>query len=226
MAASPGLSGTPTTLRRVAWSVPEWPWIALASGAWVALAGHAAHASRAAGWLLMVVAMMLPATLPIVRAISLDGLWSRRYRAPAIFLAVYVAVWSLFGAVALGAWAFASDRGGEGHAPLVIAAILVGGAGWQLTSRHRRCLKRCHRRRPIGVRGVAADRACAGYGAYHARQCVGTCWPLMLAMAPAHLPLLIVGLAALSTWQRVVVRPRRDVAVGVLLGLALLTVAL
>jgi predicted metal-binding membrane protein len=226
VAASPGLSGAPATLRRVAWTVPEWPWLVLASGAWVALAAHAAHARPAVAWPVMVVAMMVPAALPILRAISLEGLWSRRYRAPAIFLASYVAIWSLFGVLALGAWALASDDGADRHAHLVMAAILLAAAGWQVTRPHRRALKRCHRRRPVGVRGLAADRACAGYGAYHARQCVVTCWPLMLAMAPAHLPVLMAAVAALSTWQRLVTRPRRSVAVAGLLVLALAALAI
>ena len=203
--------------------VPEWPWIALVGGAW-ALAGHGPHALGPAGWVAMVVAMMLPATIPVTRSIALESLWSRRYRAPAVFLAAFVAVWSLFGAVAFGAWGLAEPHAGSPH--VVIALILLAGAGWQLTRRHRRCLKRCHRRRPIGVRGRAADLACARYGAYHARQCCATCWPLMLAMVPAHLPALMLGLAALSTWQRLARRPRRDVAVAALAGMALCTLVL
>ena len=219
MALSPGRSAVAPSLRRAAWSVPEWPWIALVGGAW-ALAGPGMHGLGHGAWVAMVVAMMLPATIPVARSIALEGLWSRRYRAPAIFLAAYVAVWSLFGAIALAAWGLAEPHAGSPHR--AIALILLVGAGWQVTRRHLRCLKRCHRRRPIGLRGRAADLACARYGVYHARQCCGTCWPLMLAMVPAHLPALMLALTALSTWQRLARRPRRDVAVAALAGLAVL----
>jgi predicted metal-binding membrane protein len=226
MAHSPGLSSGALRLRQAAWIVPEWPWLVLVSGSWVTLAGHAVHALGPGEWVVMVVAMMLPATVPVARAISLEGLWARRYRAPAIFLATYVAIWSLYGALVLGVWSLLEDRGGSEHATLAIGAILVAGAGWQFTKQHRRFLKRCHRRRPVGVRGRRADRACVRYGAYHARQCGGACWPLMLAMVPAHPPALMLGVGALSTWQRLARRPRRDVAAVTLVGLALLTLAL
>jgi predicted metal-binding membrane protein len=206
--------------------VPEWPWIAVASGAWViALGGHALHGGVLGAWVVMVVAMMVPATLPLAHALSTESLWERRYRTPAIFLAAYVAVWSAFGALALGAWSLVADRVGAGHTAVAVVAILVAGAAWQLTPWQRRSLKRCHRRRPVGVRGRQADLMCARFGGYHARQCVGACWPLMLAMAPAHLPALMVALTALTSWERLARRPNRRACAATLVGLALLTIA-
>ncbi|MGH2917804.1 MAG: DUF2182 domain-containing protein [Solirubrobacteraceae bacterium] len=226
MASAPAAGGLAGPLRRALWPVPEWPWLVLASCAWTALLGHAIHGGGLLAWVVMVVAMMLPATLPVARAISFGSLWDRRHRAPAIFLVTYVAIWSLFGALALGAWSLVDGRGGSQHATLVIAGLLLAGAGWQLTRQHRRLLKRCHRMRTLGSRGRAADLACARYGAYHARQCVGVCWPLMLAMVPAHRPALMIAVAGLSTWQRLARRPRRTACAAALAGLALLVLAL
>ena len=87
-----------------------------------------------AWWTLMVVAMMVPATIPVLRAISFDSMWQRRYRAPPLFVAAYLAVWVAFGAVALGAWQLAGVLG-AGHAvhgAAATAAILLVAANWQL----------------------------------------------------------------------------------------------
>ena len=76
--------------RRGAWRRPEWPWVALVVAAWAALIAGAAAGPRApasARGALMVVAMMLPATIPVARAISFDSMWDRRYRSPALFVA-------------------------------------------------------------------------------------------------------------------------------------------
>jgi predicted metal-binding membrane protein len=226
MASSSGIPAGAFTLRRAAWTVPEWPWIVLVSGAWIALAGHLFHGRRMGEWVVMVVAMMLPATLMTARVISLEGLWARRYRAPAIFLATYIAVWSLFGALALGAWSLVDGRVSAAHETVMVAAILVAASGWQLTGRHRRFLKRCHRTLPIRARGWPADRSCLHFGAYHAGQCIGACWLLMLAMVPAHLPAVMVAVAAVSTWERVARLPRRTACAAVLCALALVTLAL
>jgi predicted metal-binding membrane protein len=167
---------------------------------------------------MMVVAMMLPASLPAVRAVSLESMWHRRYRAGGLFAASYLAVWTAFGAIALAAWAaITGERSTPG--PDASAVALLIGAVWQLTRWQRRCLKACHRRRPVGARGTSADRACLRYGSFHAAACVGACWPLMLAMVPAHSLGLMASLGALTTWQRRARRPRRGgcaVALGTL----------
>ncbi len=169
----------------------------------------------------MVVAMMLPATVPVLRAISFDSMWDRRYRSPALFLAAYLAVWLALGAIALGAWQIAGLLG-AGHAlhgAAATGAILFVAANWQLSPAHRRSLKRCHRTLPLGARGAAADRACLRYGLYHARWCAGACWPLMLAMVPGHGLALMAALTALSSWQRLARRPRREACAGALVAL-------
>jgi predicted metal-binding membrane protein len=242
MASASVRVGAAPLLRRAAWARPEWPLAALAVAAWVALAWHAAgghaaapamhhghvegHAPLAAPglgwWVVMAVAMMLPAALPVARAVGFNSLWARRHRAPALFAAAYVAVWAAFGAAALAAWPLVgdelADRGVTGAA--AAGALLALAAAWQLATPHRRCLKRCHRTLPLAPRGRAADRACARYGAYHAVQCVGVCWPLMLATVPGHGLLLMASLTALSSWERLAARPRRRLCAAALVVLA------
>jgi predicted metal-binding membrane protein len=215
-------------LPRAAWR-PEWPWLLVVVVAWTAVVSGAAgrgamdHASAPglAWWTLMVVAMMVPATIPIARTISLESMWHRRYRAPLAFLVAYVGVWVALGAGAIGAWELVAALG-AGHAihgAAAAGAILLLAANWQLSPHHRRCLKRCHRTLPLGARGRAADAACLRYGLYHARQCAGACWPLMLATIPGHGVLLMVALTALSSWQRLARRPHREACAGALVAL-------
>jgi predicted metal-binding membrane protein len=218
-------SALPSAARLRTWR-PEWPWVALVVAAWTAVVtgGGAMDHAVAPGlewWTLMVVAMMVPATIPIARTISLESMWQRRYRAPLAFLLAYVAAWVVLGAGAIGAWELAAALG-AGHAihgAAATGAILLVAANWQLAEHHRRCLKRCHRTMPLGARGFTADRACLRYGLYHARQCTGACWPLMLAMIPGHGIALMVALTALSSWQRLARRPNRSLCAGALVAL-------
>jgi predicted metal-binding membrane protein len=183
------------------------PMDGMSMGAQVARAHH--HDLPAPGlgwWMLMTVATMVPATLPMVREISLQSLWTRRYRSAATFLVGYLAVWGVFGAAALGIWGVAGPFAPA--ATLVIGAILLAAAAWGLTATKRRCLKRCHRYLPLPPRGRAADRACLRFGLYHGSQCLGVCWPLMLVMIPGHSLVLMLGVTALVTWERLARLPR------------------
>ena len=216
----------PSAVRRRAWRSPQWPWVALVGAAWIGLVVASAGAHSPGSWALMVVAMMVPATIPLLRAISFESMWHRRYRSPTLFLAAYLSVWLAVGVAALALWQLSALAGG-GHAlhgAVLTGAILVVAANWQLAPTHRRCLKRSHRTLPLGSRGRAADRACLRYGAYHGRQCIGACWPLMLAMVPGHSLALMVALTAFSTWQRLDRRPSRPVSAGALLVLAAVVV--
>jgi predicted metal-binding membrane protein len=222
-------------LRLLAWRRPEWPWALLAGSVWIILGlqemwspapmrhtsqpmqhamgpgmsmgPHTLSASRFAWSMLMTTAMMLPATLPMLREISLQSIWARRYRSTALFLVGYLTVWSLFGAAALAIWV-ALTAAAAPAATLVSGTTLLGAAAWGLTKSKARCLKRCHRFLPLAPRGRAADWACLRFGVYHARPCVGVCWPLMLAMAPSHTLLAMLGVTVLLTWERLARLPR------------------
>jgi predicted metal-binding membrane protein len=183
--------------------------------------GHQHHDLSSAGlgfWMLMTVAMMVPAALPIIREVSLQSIWTRRYRSPAIFFVGYLSVWGAFGALALGIWTLAAPSLFS-VSSAVAGGALFGAAGWSLSMTKRRYLKRCHRYLPLAARGRAADCACLGFGLYHARQCVGVCWPIMLVMVPSHAFVLMLLLATLVTWERLARLPRLRVG-GVLLAAA------
>lgn len=184
--------------------------VALATSAWLALLiwgaspyGRYLHhesgvgplpleaALFAAGWVLMIVAMMLPSSLPLVLTF---GALVRRRRRPgglvALVLAGYLAVWGGFG---LGAWVF--DRGIHAavgavpwlaaHPELILGATLLAAGLWQFSPLRDRCLDEC--RSPLGFvlnrwRGVSERREAFMTGIAHGAFCVGCCWSLMLVM--------------------------------------------
>lgn len=221
------------TALRVGWRHPEWPWALLAAGAWAAsaaqrpdaMAGMAMARPWAADvgwWSVMAAAMMVPATLPTLRAVGLESLWTRRVRAPALFLAAFLAVWAAFGAAALAAWAML----GGGEDGTAAAALLFAAAAWELTAYKRRRLKRCHRMLPLAPRGRAGDRSCLRFGAYHAWASIGSCGPLMLPMVALHSVALMAALAAVGTWQRLARVPRLKACAALLAVLAEVVLAL
>jgi hypothetical protein len=184
---------------RVAWRHPEWWSLALSAICWIVLLTrtssphHAAHAiGGMAEWTLMVIAMMFPLVITPVRATAERSLWRRRHRAIAEFLAGYVLVWLVVGAITISvltalplvAWL---GRGLSTGLGLVLAAA------WQLAPARRRALRACHRTAPLAGHGWRADRDCLVYGLTSGGRCVLTCGAMMLAcLLSAHSIALMV----------------------------------
>ena len=222
--------------------------VALAAAAWLVLAAthdgtHTQH--RAAtlgpavtGWLVMVVAMMLPTALPLLELIR--RFTAGRRGGPAIVAlcaGVYVATWTAAGVVLVAAtmfldrhlagWAWAAEHP---RAPLGAALMLAG--AYQFSSLKDRCLTVCRSPRGVAMlhwRGVRPAWAeAAAVAAVHAASCVGCCWALMalgLVTGAGSLTAMAV-LTALMAAERltrhgkVLVRPAG--AAAVILGAALL----
>lgn len=234
---------TAVALRRASWH-PEAGAAAIAALAWLALLAAAglaeirtlhddAHRSAplvtgAAGWLLMSVAMMVPAALPVARDHALGALWTRRQRTVGLFFAGHIAVWGAFGAAAFAAIA-AAEAGFGVPADALLAAVLLTAALWELTAAKWRSVRACHLVTPLPPRGARADRACLRAGVVYGRRCVGGCWPVMLAMAVAgHASVgLMVLLTAIVAAEKLVVRSARLALpiAGLLAYAALVTVA-
>ena len=178
----------------------------------------------AAGWLLMIVAMMLPSSIPLV--MTFGALVRRRQhpeRLVALLLAGYLLVWGGFG---LAAWI--ADRGIHAavdampwlaeHPQVIIATTLVAAGLWQFSPLRDRCLDEC--RSPLGFvmnrwRGVSERREAVAMGIAHGAFCVGCCWSLMLVMfgvglASLSAMLVLGGLTAIEKnmpWGRQLSRP-------------------
>ncbi|HSD54472.1 MAG TPA: DUF2182 domain-containing protein [Burkholderiales bacterium] len=145
----------------------------------------------AAGWVVMIAAMMLPTTFPLLdifRRITAGRRDAKQLLA--LVIAGYILAWLGFGLVAHGldlvVHAAARDTAWLIANGWVIGAALVGTAGlFQFSSLKYRCLDKCQT--PFGFvaerwRGVAPGREALRVGLDHGAFCVGCCWALMLLM--------------------------------------------
>ena len=198
------LGGTLVALAAAAW-LALWVWEGSRYGSYLHHAGTSAPLALEAtlfslGWVLMIVAMMLPSSIPLV--LTFGALVRRRERPGQLvllLLAGYLLVWGAFG---LGAWL--ADRAIHAavdalpwlaeHPQLIIATTLAIAGLWQFSPLRDRCLEEC--RSPLGFvinrwRGTSVRAEAVRMGIAHGAFCVGCCWSLMLVMFG-------VGLASLS----------------------------
>jgi predicted metal-binding membrane protein len=143
------------------------------------------------GWALMLVAMMLPTTQPLVSLfIRVVARRPDRRRLLAMLLGGYLTVWLLAGLVAYGAdlalHAAEDSLGVVGDDEWLLAAGVLAVAGaYQLSSLKDRCLQACRSPRLYVVAHWHGRHAVAEsfvLGAAHGRTCVGCCWALMLVL--------------------------------------------
>jgi len=198
------LVGSLSALAVAAW-LTIWLWEGSPYGAYLHHAGDAGPLALEAllfslGWVLMIVAMMLPSSIPLVMTF---GALVRRRRRPGrlvlLLLAGYLLVWGAFG---LAAWL--ADRVVHAavdalpwlaeHPQIIIATTLAVAGLWQFSPLRDRCLEEC--RSPLGFvmnhwRGTSERGEALRMGIAHGAFCVGCCWSLMLVMFG-------VGLASLS----------------------------
>jgi predicted metal-binding membrane protein len=144
--------------------------------AWAALLAMGDEMPMGAGlwigaWTVMMAAMMLPSTSPLVL------LYARQSTAASstLLTAGYVAVWAGVGLAAYGIDMRLPDPSNR-----VVGAVLIGAGLYQLTPLKTACLRRCRNPADFLVthwrRGrVGALRLGVEHGAY----CVGCCWALM-----------------------------------------------
>jgi predicted metal-binding membrane protein len=138
-------------------------------------------------WQVMIAAMMLPSSLPLVRLfVRASAATPDRHRATVAFLGGYALVWTTFGALA-----FAGDAGLHAlvrrtpwlalHPQFIGAAALVMAGAFQFTPLKDRCLEQC--RHPAAFLLRHYRRGTAGafeLGRKHGLFCLGCCWALML----------------------------------------------
>lgn len=143
----------------------------------------------AAAWLVMIGAMMVPTTVPM-----LELFWAasaerpRRTLSRLTVLGTYVLVWTAFSVVALAGdavvhrlvdtWQWLADRPG-----LVLGTTLLLAGAFQFSSLKTACLRAC--RSPLSLLWQHYRRGLGGawaLGMRHAMYCLGCCWALMLVM--------------------------------------------
>ena len=182
-------------------SRPEW-WvvaIGLVSWGWIAREGlvrsdHAMHHAASRGsdlvaWQVMVLAMMLPTLAMKTRDVALRCFEERRHYSMAVFLAGYLAPWSVFGAAALALrqlpWM---------QAWYTIVLLCAVATVWTIVPLRERAMMSVYTYAPvIAPEGWDATRDCATAGVAVGASCIVSCWPLMLACAASGHDLALVA---------------------------------
>jgi predicted metal-binding membrane protein len=132
----------------------------------------------AAGWALMLVAMMSPLIISEIQHIRFTSLKRRRARSIALFVAAYGGMWMACGVV-LGGAAFVLQAWAPGsYLPKIVAGLIT--CVWQASPFKQRCLNRCHDNPPLRIFGLEADLDAFRFGWTHGVWCVGSCSGLML----------------------------------------------
>lgn len=222
---------------------------AVAGGCWAVLllailggGGHGHHSPAGdsatsvavftGSWLLMVGAMMLPTTIPMVRMfLVVSARQPRPGPARAAFVGGYVAVWLAFGLLALTV--ATSVRAAAGALPWLdvdprwtLAGVLALAGGFQFSKLKRSCLTRCRDPRAFLYQHYRRGaRAGWDLGLRHGMSCLGCCWALMsvmVAAGAAALPVMVVLTAVMVAEKntRWGARMATPVAVVLLVGAA------
>jgi predicted metal-binding membrane protein len=183
-------------------------------------------------WQVMVAAMMLPASLPAVRAFQVES--SRRFGRPgtavAGFLSGYGIAWAVFGFLAfVGDFVLHQVVDGSpwlaAHPWLIEAAILTLAGGYQLLPIKRRALAACrHQGDPIQLVAHPGPGP-ARLGLRHGLDCLGSSWALMLVMFAAGFASL-GSMAALTLLMVYEARGRHGQSAATAGGIILLLTAL
>jgi predicted metal-binding membrane protein len=199
--------------------------------------GHAfdplAGAEFVGAWLVMMAAMMLPSTTPMVLLYRNLTVGSQRRRAVqlVVFVSAYLITWALFGAAVFVAQEVLGVLTGSspdlrGAWPRVVAAVVLGAGVYQLSPLKDICLRQCRspfsflmgRWRPGVLGGLTL-------GFRHGVYCVGCCWGLMaILIAAGAMGLAWMALIAAVVFAEKLLPPGRHVARVV--GVALIGVAI
>lgn len=150
------------------------------------IAGHAhLHAgnsdavqTQAAGWALMLVAMMAPLLIPSIQYVRQRSFKHRRARAVALFVVGYGALWMAAGAVVLAIETTVKLLAPMSFLPAAGVALIA--VVWQFSPIKQQALNSCHLRTELAAFGAPADLAVLRFGLTHGVWCVVSCWALML----------------------------------------------
>jgi predicted metal-binding membrane protein len=191
----------------------------------------AAVLAYAGAWIVMVTAMMLPSAVPLVRLYAVtSGSQPRAGMVLGAFVGGYVAVWTVFGWLALSfdttvhrgvdAWPWL-----DAHPHVVLGVVLLLAGAFQFTGLKDRCLNACrHPAAYLIPRYRRGSRAGFRLGWDHGLFCLGCCWALMLVAFAAGMTdlRLMAGFTALMAYEKV---GRYGVVAAQVAGVALVAVA-
>ena len=165
----------------------------------------------------MMVAMMLPAALPMI--VAFHGMTRLEAGQPtrpgnarltSLFVVPYFVVWGAFGMLALAGLAALGLMGPMvGPAAFAPAAVLVAAGAYQVTRAKEVCLAGCQSPMMFVTRNWRSGRGGAvRMGLRHAAYCLGCCWLFMLVLFVAGSMSLVwmAGLSAIIFVEKVSTR--------------------
>lgn len=158
-------------------------------------------------WLLMMVAMMLPAVSPVARLYTRTMPTPRTVRVAA-FLCGYLLVWAAAGlpafALAWGAGRLATNQPATARVSAVATFLAV--AAYQVSPLKEVCLRAC--RSPLGLllryANLTGRLRDLRVGAHHGLYCLGCCWALFASLIALGMMnvLAMVALAGAVTAEK------------------------
>ena len=185
-------------------------------------------------WQVMLAAMMLPSSLPLVRLFAKASAQQPNPRAAmAGFLGGYALVWTAFGALA-----FAFDMGVhatvdaspwlQDHTWILGAGVLALAGAFQFSSLKYACLDKCRHPGQFMLRFYRRGaRGGLQLGVRHGAFCLGCCWALMLVMFSVGVASLVAMafLTVLMVYEKTQPRGRQVVPVAgvTMFAMALMT---
>jgi predicted metal-binding membrane protein len=202
--------------------------------------GPGVIAIQVAGWTLMLVAMMLPTTLPLVSLFyGMTAQRPNRVRLVALLVTGYLGIWAAFGVLVhmgdLALHNIADQVVWLNNHHLIAAATLILAGLYQFSPLKYKCLDKC--RSPLSFimehwRGRRDQARSFLLGVHHGLFCIGCCWALMLLMfgvgaGSFSWMLLLGGVMAIEKnmpWGRRLSAPLGVFLLGLGLPIALVTV--
>ncbi len=192
-------------------------WWFLASGAGVGdhMGMHAMQppfGALALMWWLMMLAMMLPSTAPMIllyARVREQQSAGAQIAQPWVFLLGYAAIWLIFSIAAAGAQMLVTGSAMMLDNPRNAGAVLIAAGLYQLSPLKSACLRQCRspgqflsRHWRPGVGGAVR------LGILHGAYCVGCCWLLMALLFVGGVMNLawVAGLALIVTIERLAPR--------------------
>ncbi|MCS4300980.1 DUF2182 domain-containing protein [Chryseobacterium sp. BIGb0232] len=152
------------------------------------------------GWILMVLAMMLPKLIIPIQIIINQSFKSMSFLLVILFITGYVLMWAVTGFLLNIFIIFVSIQMPGSFIPAVIFGIIT--LIWQFSPIKQKCLNRGHYHPVLAAWGSKAYKDAFSFGLTHGFWCVGAGWALMLLpmLLPQghHLAMLIVTFIMLS----------------------------
>lgn len=134
--------------------------------------------SQLVGWLLMVIAMMLPKLIGPIQHIYVHSFKKNRFAAAMLFVLGYILVWTLAGIIMiLAIIAFQLYFPDSFYPAIAIGVIAIV---WQFSPIKQRFLNQGHNHHTLSAFGFSMCKDSLSFGIAHGISCVGSGWALML----------------------------------------------